>query len=70
MRYILGMTNTETDWVTEPRQAELARLKGYFPYRIVYGALHPSTGEWRSGAVTTRREPNRLAREGWKVVTA
>ena len=58
------------DWVTDARRAELARLKSYFPFRIIYGAIHPETAEWRTGAVTTMREPNRLAREGWKVVRA
>lgn len=53
--------------LTEAQVAELMRLKAYFPYRIVYGALHPATGEWRCNAVVTMREPNKLARAGWSV---
>lgn len=46
--------------------AQLTRLKQYFPFRIICGALNP-LGEFRALAVPTMREPNKLAREGWKV---
>lgn len=51
--------------LTPEQTAEMQRIKSYFPYRIVYGAV--KDGEWQCGAVTTKREPNRLAREGWTV---
>lgn len=53
--------------LSEDQLAELTRLKAYFPYRIVYGAISGGN-EWICGAVTTKREPNRLARTGWHVV--
>jgi hypothetical protein len=51
---------------TPEQEAELQRLKAYYPYRIVYGALS-ATGQWQCGAVPTMREPNRLVRAGWRV---
>lgn len=48
-------------------EVEMKRLKGYFPYRIVYGALDPETNEYETGAVTTMREPNKLLRKGYEV---
>lgn len=53
---------------TAEQQAELARLKAWFPFRIVYGAISPD-GVWESAAVTTMRQPNALARKGWQVWT-
>lgn len=61
-------TNCAHARLSEAQLAELARLKAWYPYRIVYGALHPETGEWRCGAVTTMHAPNKLARAGWSVV--
>lgn len=52
--------------LSESQTAEMQRLKAYFPYRIVYGAIGPK-GEWQCGAVVNKREPNRLSREGWTV---
>lgn len=46
---------------------EMQRLKAYFPFRIVYGAIQPETKEWKTAAVTTRHAPNRLAKLGWSV---
>ena len=51
--------------LTPAQEAELTRLKQYFPFRIVYAAL--VNGSIQSGAVTTMREPNRLARLGYTV---
>ena len=45
--------------------AELKRLKAYFPYRIIYGAIKGE--EFQASAVTSKRIPNQLAREGWAV---
>lgn len=52
---------------TPKQQEEMAQLKRWMPYRIIYGALHPDTKEWRVDAVTTMRRPKKLAREGWQV---
>jgi len=51
---------------TKEQMDELAFVKRWRPFDIVYGALSPS-GEWRCGAVSTMRVPNALARIGWKV---
>ena len=45
---------------------DMRRLKAYFPYRIVYGAISP-TGETVAAAVATMHKPNALARKGWAV---
>lgn len=45
---------------------DMQRLKAYFPYRIVYGAISP-TGETVASAVATMHKPNALARKGWAV---
>jgi len=42
------------------------RLKQYFPFRIVYGAISQD-GTFETNAVTTMRTPNALARKGWQV---
>lgn len=55
---------TETK-LTEKQEAELRRLKSYFPYRHVYGAIKGN--EWISGAVATMHQPNKLARQGYTV---
>jgi hypothetical protein len=52
--------------LSKEQEAELQRLKGYFPFRIIYGAFSPA-GEWECGAATTRRTPNALARKGYTV---
>lgn len=46
--------------------AELRRLKEYFPYRVVFGALSPA-GEFEANAQPTKRRAMKLAREGWHV---
>lgn len=52
---------------TVEQEAELARLKSYFPFRIVWGAVSDS-GEFVSGASTTRRHLNAYLRKtGWIV---
>jgi len=45
---------------------ECRRLKQYFPFRIVYGAISQD-GTFETNAVTTMRTPNALARKGWQV---
>lgn len=51
----------------EKTEAELIRLKQYFPYRHIWCAH--KEGEWVTGATLDKREPNRLARNGWQVFT-
>lgn len=52
---------------TEAQHAEICRMKSYFPFRLAYGAFNAATGEFVSGAVPTKRIPNKLKREGWAV---
>ena len=54
--------------LTEQQTAELQSLKGHFPFRIVYIAIAPD-GTYETGAVTTMRQPNKLARAGYQVAT-
>jgi hypothetical protein len=54
--------------LTPDQLGEMQRLKQYFPFRIVFGAILPG-GEFACGAVLNRREPNKLARNGAKVWT-
>ena len=53
--------------MNEAQIAELARLKAYFPFSIVYGVLHKDTGEFEACKCVTMARPNRLAREGHSV---
>lgn len=56
--------------VPDAQRTDCARLKAHFPYRIVYAAFNPATGEWITNAVTTKARPHALARKGWRVWTA
>jgi hypothetical protein len=58
-----AMTKTLTDAQTQ----ELVQLKRHFPYRIVYGALDPETGEFIKNTAYDKRKPNKLARQGFTV---
>lgn len=53
--------------MTEEQVAQLHHMKACFPFRMAYGALNMETGEFVASAVPTKRIPNKLAREGWKV---
>lgn len=55
--------------LTESQIAEMRRVKGFYPFRIVYGAFNPETKEFVASAVQTMRIPNKLMREGWEVFT-
>ena len=46
-------------------EAELKRLKAYFPFRIVWGAINPDTLEYVTGASATKRQLNGYLRKGW-----
>ena len=53
--------------MNEQQQAELVRMKQYFPFRIVFGALNPETGEFSVHARKTARPMNEFLRKGWLV---
>lgn len=46
-------------------EQEMIRLKGYFPYRVVWAAINEETGEVITGASATRRHVNAYMRRGW-----
>ena len=54
---------------TPEQEAEIRMYRGHYPYRIIYAARNPATGEVVISAVTSMRVPNKLARDGWEVVT-
>jgi hypothetical protein len=56
---------------TEAQEAELRRLKAYFPYRIVFGAVNVQTEPhtFEAYAMKDRRQLNKLLRAGWLVAT-
>jgi len=47
---------------------EMARLKAYFPYRIVWGAIR-TDGAYEVGANVTKRQVNDLIRKGYQGFT-
>ena len=53
--------------ITPSQQEEMKRLKQYFPYRIVYGAI--MNGEFSCGAVPTMRKIENLVKKGASVWT-
>lgn len=54
---------------TEAQRSELLRLKSYFPFRIVWGAVSVN-GEFVCGASKDRRQVNKYARlQDWLVCT-
>lgn len=54
---------------TAEQEAELRRLKAYFPYRIVWGAISDS-GKFVMGASHTRQTLNSYLRKpNWIVAT-
>lgn len=46
----------------------LAMTQRAYPYRLAWAAFNPTTNEWHISATPTMRIPNRLARDGWRVV--
>jgi hypothetical protein len=48
---------------------EMARMKAYFPYRIVFGVIDKDTGEFFVYAKPTRHTMNKMVREGHQVFT-
>jgi hypothetical protein len=55
--------------LTPEQEMQVKMLRDTFPYRIIYAAVHPTTGEFVASAVATMRIPKDLARKGWSVVT-
>lgn len=52
--------------MNEKQSEELKRLKGYFPFRIVFGAISPE-GNFDAYAKLTMHTANSLARKGYQV---
>lgn len=50
--------------LTNEQTLELARLKAYFPYRIVFCVIDKDTGKFESYAKTTMHTANKAARNG------
>lgn len=46
-------------------QSDMNRLKAYFPYRIVWGAINSETFEFVTGANVTKRQVNDFSLKGW-----
>lgn len=51
--------------ILEKMEADMMRLKAYFPYRIVWGAISPDGNEFVTGATPTKRQVNDYLRKGW-----
>ena len=51
----------------ESQISELARLKAYFPFRIVFGVIRTDTGEFEAHTCRTMARAKRLVREGHRV---
>jgi len=60
---LTAMNNT----LTPAQIAELARLKSYFPFRIIFGAVSPDGATFDAYAMKDRRVMNKLIRTGWTV---
>lgn len=52
--------------MTPEQVKELERLKSYFPYRIVFGAVSPE-GVFEAYCKTTMHTANNLVRKGYQV---
>ncbi|MDD3984250.1 MAG: hypothetical protein PHU54_10015 [Candidatus Omnitrophica bacterium] len=53
--------------LTKTQEAEIYRIKSFYPYRIAYGIIDKDTGKFEAHAVTSMRIPNKLIREGHEV---
>lgn len=54
--------------ITEEHKELLKRLKQFYPYRIVWGAVHKETGQFLHGTCFNKRRPNMLRKQGFHVV--
>lgn len=50
--------------LTQEQGAELRRIKAYFPYRIVWGQIDKTTGEFSAHGTLDKRLMNKAARSG------
>jgi hypothetical protein len=48
-------------------ESNMKRLKTYFPFRKVWGAISPDGREQVTGANATMKQANSYARKGWTV---
>lgn len=53
--------------LTKTQEAEVHRMKAYYPYRIAYGMIDKDTGKFEAHATTSMRIVNKLARQGHTV---
>jgi len=53
--------------LTTEQSTQLANLKRYYPYRIVWGAISPDGTDFYTGADYDKRKCNAKARKGWTV---
>ena len=49
------------------QESEMARLKTYYPYRIIYAMIHKDTKKFSCYAVTSMRIPNKFTRDGHEI---
>jgi hypothetical protein len=63
------MQHPEKPVLNESQANEIARMKAYFPYRIVFGVIDKNTGEFFVYAKPTKHTMNKLARDGHQVFT-
>ena len=55
--------------LTDTQKHDLQLLKVHYPYRIVWCAKHPATGDFQCGASPTKRYVNDLVRKGYEGAT-
>ena len=62
------MSNDRASIFTVEQEQQLFRMKQYFPYRIVWGAVDQN-GNFEAHANATRHRLNSYLRKGWLVAT-
>jgi len=55
--------------LTSEEKYNLQLLKAHYPYRVVWCAKHPQTGDFQCGASATKRYVNDLVRKGYEGAT-
>lgn len=63
-------TQTVQVQLTQEQTNEIARLKTYFPFRIVWARIHQDGTGFEVFASTTRRQMLKSVRDGWIVLQA
>lgn len=56
--------------LTSEQERELVKLFVFRPYRIVFAAIHPQSGDVTFHADATRHRMNDLVRKGYAIVQA